>query len=172
MLRRIILALVFVLPVAAAKRPLTHADYGGWRHIQNQQLSNDGHFLAYGLFPQEGDGELVVRNLITGKEIRQPVGELPPPPPTNYSNPQTEEAPPAPPGIAIKFSADSRTLVVSSFARHAEIEKAKREKRKPEDMPRGDLIIVDLASSNVFRAPHVHNFQLPEKGDGFVAYWQ
>ncbi|HZS57269.1 MAG TPA: prolyl oligopeptidase family serine peptidase [Bryobacteraceae bacterium] len=172
MLRRIALALICILPLGAAKRPLTHADYDGWRHIQNQQLSNDGHFLAYALFPQEGDGEVVVRNLITGKEIHQPIGELPPPPPASYANPQTEEAPPPPPGIAVKFSEDSRTLVVSSFGSHAEIEKAKREKRKPEDMPRGDLIIVDLISSKVFRAPRVRNFQLPVKGNGFVAYWQ
>jgi dipeptidyl aminopeptidase/acylaminoacyl peptidase len=172
MLRQIALALVLVCPLAAAKRPLTHADYDGWRHIQNQQLSNDGHFLAYAVFPEEGDGELVVRNLITGTEIRQPVGELPPPPPPNYTNPVNEETPPSPPGIAVKFSADSHTLVASSFATHAQVEKAKREKRKPEDMPRGDVIIVDLASSQVFRAPRARNFQLPTKGNGFVAFWQ
>ena len=169
---RLTLALLLVWPVAAAKRPLTHADYDSWRHIQNQQLSNDGHYLAYAVFPQEGDGELIVRDLQTGKEIRQSIGQLPPPPAPNYANPQTEEPPPTPPGIAVKFSEDSRMLVVSSFASHAEVEKAKREKRKPEDMPRGDLIIVELASGKVFRAPRIRSFQLPAKASSFVAYWQ
>ena len=37
-----------------------------------QRLANDGKFLAYGLFPQEGDGEIVVRNLVTGQDTRFP----------------------------------------------------------------------------------------------------
>ena len=172
MLRRLAVSLVFVLPILGAKRPLTHADYDGWRHIQNQQLSNDGHFLAYAVFPQVGDGELVVRNLATGAEVREPIGELPPPPPPNYATVPQEDTPPQQPGIAVKFSSDSRYLVASSFAPHDAVEKAKREKRKPEDMPRGDVIVVDLGSSKVFRAPRVRNFQLPSKGTGFVAYWQ
>ncbi len=170
--RRLALALILVLPLCADKRPLTHADYDAWRHIQNQQISNNGNYLAFAVFPQQGDGQLVVRNLLTGTVITESIGELPAPPPVNYANPQVEEAPPTPPGISIKFSADSRTLVASSFAPREQVEKAKREKRKPEDMPRGDLIVIDLASSKVFRAPRIRNFQLPPKGNGFVAYWQ
>ncbi|MBV8898042.1 MAG: S9 family peptidase [Acidobacteriaceae bacterium] len=173
MLRKIGFLLCLVpIVFAADKRPLTHADYDNWRHIQNQQISNDGHFLAYALFPQQGDGELVVRNLQTGTEIRQPIGELPPPPAPNYANPQTEDTPPPPNGIAVKFSADSRTLVASSFAPRDAVEKAKRAKAKPEDMPRGDLIVIDLETAKVFRAPRIRNFQLPTKANGFVAYWQ
>src|SRR5438105_9947641 len=94
----------------AEKRPLTHNDYDGWRHIQNQQLSNDGHYLAYAVFPQQGDGELIVRDLVTGKELHQPIGELPPPPRPNFANPPTEETPIPPPGIAVRFTPDSGTL--------------------------------------------------------------
>ncbi len=177
MLRQSLLALLLVSPLVAEKRPLTHADYDAWRHIQNQQLSNDGHYLAYAVFPQVGDGELIVRDLVTGKQIEQPIGELPPPPPTNYANPQVEETPPPPPGIAVRFSADSRTLVFSTFAPHEQVEKAKREKRKPEDMPKGDLVVIDLHSGDlrsaaVFRAPRIKNFQVPAKGNGYIAYLQ
>lgn len=172
MLQRLALALLLAAPGVAEKRSLNHGDYDGWRHIQNQQLSNDGHYLAYALFPQQGDGELVIRNLVTGKELRQPIGELPPPPPPNYANPQTEEVLPPPPGIAVKFSADSRTVVFSTFAPHAEVEKAKREKRRPEDMPKGDLVVIDLGSGSVFRTPRIKSFQLPTNGNGYVAYLQ
>jgi dienelactone hydrolase len=168
-LGRFALVLLLVSQLGAQKRPLNHSDDDGWRHIQNQQLSNDGHYLAYAVFPQQGDGELVVRDLVTGKEMRQPVGELPPPPRPSYANPQAEETPP-PPGIAVKFSQDSRTLVVSTFAPHAEIAKAKREKRRPDDMPKGDLVVIDLRSGRIFRTPRVKNFQLPAKGDGYLAY--
>jgi hypothetical protein len=81
------LVLLLASQLSVEKRPLNHADYDGWKHIQNQQLSSDGRYLAYAVFPQEGNGELILRDLRTGKETRQPVGELPPPPRPNYANP-------------------------------------------------------------------------------------
>ena len=85
MLRRpVLLSLpLFAIAVAAiaqstAKRPLNHRDYDSWRTIQSQVLSRDGKFLAYTLFPEEGDGQLVVRNLATGKEVRENAGTPPP----------------------------------------------------------------------------------------------
>ena len=70
----------FALAICAqpgAKRPLQHRDYDSWRTIQSQALSRDGKFLAYGLFPEEGDGQLVVRNLATGREVRESAGAIP-----------------------------------------------------------------------------------------------
>jgi dipeptidyl aminopeptidase/acylaminoacyl peptidase len=172
MRKSLLLCLAFSFAAAAAKRPLTQDDYDSWRHIQNQVLSNDGRYLAYGLFPQQGDGELVVRDLTTGKETRQAIGELPAPPPPNYSNPQTEETPPPPPGIAIKFTPDSQIVVASAFPSRAVVEEAKRQKRKPEEMPKGDLLIIQLASGQVTRVPRVKDFQLPVQSGNFVAYLQ
>src|SRR5580698_9730775 len=63
---------------AQTKRPLHHRDYDGWNSIQSQVLSRDGKFLAYALFPEDGDGSLVVRNLATGKELRENAGSPPP----------------------------------------------------------------------------------------------
>ena len=170
--RRVFVALLALAwPILADKRPLNHSDYDHWRHIQNQQLSADGHYLAYAVFPQQGDGEIVVRDLKTGKEIRQPAGELPPPPRPNYAA-QTEETPPPPPGIAIKFSSDNQRAVFLSFPTHADVEKAKREKRKPEDMPKGELVIINLNNEAVSRTPRVADFQLPTKSAGYLAYLQ
>jgi dipeptidyl aminopeptidase/acylaminoacyl peptidase len=152
---------------ALAKRPLTHADYDSWRTIQNQQLSPDGKFLAYAVFPQEGDGELVARNLATGQEWRKPVGARPPAPPPDYSNP---DARPQPPGVTLRFTADSRFVAFSTFPSQAETEKARKEKKKPEEMPKGGLTILELASGRAFHIPRVKSFQTPEKGSGFVAW--
>ncbi len=170
--KRFALALVFFCPLLAQKRPLTQDDYDSWRHIQNQTLSNDGRYLAYALFPQQGDGELVVRDLKTGKEVRQPVGELPPPPPPDYANPERENTPRLPPGIAIKFTPDSRFLVTSTFPAHAAVEQAKREKRNKENMPKGDLLILNLTSGAIFRPSSVKDFQLPTHASGYLAYLQ
>src|SRR5438309_1934918 len=111
MVSRLCFSLFLAVSVFAAKRPLGPGDYDAWRHIQNQQLSASGRFLAYAVFPQQGDGEVVVRDLKSGKEVRQPAGELPPPPPPNNANPLPEEGPAPPPGISIRFSYDEREAV-------------------------------------------------------------
>ena len=78
-----LLAAAVLVPASFAqgKRPLNHGDYDSWRSIVGQRLSGDGKFLVYGLFPQEGDGEVVIRNLVTGKEQREPAGMRPAPTP-------------------------------------------------------------------------------------------
>src|SRR5262245_51808872 len=44
-----------------AKRPITHADYDGWKTAQLPVLSRDGRYLAYNHMPSDGDGDFVVR---------------------------------------------------------------------------------------------------------------
>src|ERR1051326_1051505 len=114
------------LSFAQGKRPLNHNDYDGWKSIVGQKLSNDGKFLAYGVFPQEGDGEVVIRNLVTGKEQREPAGARPQPAAAATGE---EGPPPEARGVTIAFSADSRTLVFSTFPPKAESDKAKKDKK-------------------------------------------
>ncbi|MDQ2900641.1 MAG: prolyl oligopeptidase family serine peptidase [Acidobacteriota bacterium] len=147
---------------AASKRPLTHQDYGAWRTIHSQTLSRDGHYLAYALFPQEGDGELVVRDLVTGKEWREPVGEQPPPP---KADPFAEE-PPKPRGLTLQFTSDVYALAFSAFPSKAELGLAKKNKA----VARGGMGVMDLASGATVRTPQVKSFQAPEKTAGFIAY--
>ena len=59
---------------ATAKRALTHQDYDSWHSIQSPQISRDGKFVAYTFMAQDGDSEVVVRNLVTGAEWRAPRG--------------------------------------------------------------------------------------------------
>ena len=64
-------------PGAAQKKVITHDVYDSWKSIQGTKISADGTWIAYALTPQEGDGELVVRNLKTNAEIRAPRGRDP-----------------------------------------------------------------------------------------------
>ena len=120
----------------SAKRPLTHADYDSWRSIQTQSLSRDGQYLAYAVFPQEGDGEVMVRELPAGTEIREPAGAAPPPPERTEGALPGEEAPTAR-SVSMAFTSDSRFLVFTTFPSKADTDKAKKEKKKPEEMPKG-----------------------------------
>ena len=48
----LLLAVLVMNAQSPARRPLTHRDYDSWHNIQNQQLSRDGKFLVYAVFPR------------------------------------------------------------------------------------------------------------------------
>jgi hypothetical protein len=129
-LRTLALAAIFTFSAFAQKRPLTHQDYDSWRSIQSTHLSADGAYLGYALFPQEGDGEFVLRNLKTGKEWRESIGARPPAAPANRALQNPDDPPPPPPSIIVAFSKDSRTVVFSTFPPKTEIDKAHKEKKR------------------------------------------
>jgi dipeptidyl aminopeptidase/acylaminoacyl peptidase len=156
---------------ASAKRPLTHQDYDSWRSVVAQQISRDGKFVAYAYMPQDGDGEIVVRNLVTGIEWKAPRGYRPPVPPpddpgTNIAEFMAEQTRLLRP----VFTADSRFVLFGTEPTKAELNKAKKEKKKPEDMPRNGLSIMDLSNGTVTRIERVKTFRVPEDGSGFIAY--
>src|SRR5215216_5325264 len=156
---------------APAKRALTHQDYDSWRSVAAQQISRNGKFVAYAYMPQDGDGEIVVRNLATGVEWKAPRGYRPPVPPpddpgTNIAEVLAEQARLLRP----VFTADSRYLVFGTEPTKAEVNKAKKEKKKPEEMPKNGLSIMDLSNGTVTRIERVKTFRVPEDGGGFIAY--
>ena len=166
------LLLVCTLAAGAAKRPLTHRDYDSWRSITGQKLSDDGRFLAYSVLPQEGDGELVVRNLETGKEFRESIGERPPMLPANPLAELTGGEGPAVRNIVIRFTADNSKVVFSTFPTKAERDAAKKARKKADDpdAPKAAMVILDLATGTSTRIARVKSFKVPETGTGWIAY--
>lgn len=159
-------ALLVSLAAAQTKRPINHRDYDAWQSITSQKLSNDGKYLAYGVFPQDGDGEVVIRSLVTGKELREPAGARPAPAAAGDG----EETAPVARSIALSFSQDSRTLVFSWFPSKAETTKAVRDGKTGDTAPKDGMAIVDLASGKVTRVERVKRFDLPDAASGYLAY--
>jgi len=156
---------------APTKRPITHQDYDSWRSISAQQISRDGKFVAYAYVPQDGDGEIIVRNIATGVDWRAPRGYRPPVPPpddpgTNIGEFQAEQARLLRP----VFTADGKFVVFGTEPTKAEVTKAKKEKKKPEEMPKNGLGIMDLSTGTVTRIERVKSFRVPEDGTGYFAY--
>ena len=156
---------------AQAKRPLNHQDYDSWRSILATQISRDGKFVAYAYMPQDGDGEIVVRNIATGVDWRAARGYRPPVPPpddpgTNIAEFQAEMARLLRP----VFTADSRFVIFGTEPTKAELNKAKKDKKKPEDMPKNGIGIMDLSNGTVTRVERVKTFRVPEDGSGYFAY--
>ena len=157
--------------VVITKRPLTHQDYDSWRSIQAPQISRDGKFIAYAFLPQDGDGEVVVRNVASGVEWRAPRGYRPPVPPPDDPSVNLGELLAAQARLVRPlFTADSRFVVFSIEPTKTELNKAKKEKKKPEEMPKNALGIIDVSDGTVKRIEKVKSFQVPEDGSGFIAY--
>jgi dienelactone hydrolase len=129
-----------------AKRPISYDAYDGWKSIQGTKLSRDGAWLVYTLAPQDGDGELVVRNLKAATELRYGRGRD---------------------GV---ITADDRFVVYAIAPIKADVDKAKKEKKKPEEQPKGGLGVLNLATGQVFTAERVKSFKLAEESGRFVAY--
>jgi hypothetical protein len=149
--RRLLLGIVLTIcaaahPLTQQKRPLSYDVYDGWRSIQNTQLSRDGTWLVYALVPEEADGELVARNLKTGAEYRAPRGKSP------------------------VITADGRFVVFAVSPTRADLDKAKKEKKKPEDQPKSGMGVMSLANGQVFTADRVKSFKVAEDGSRSVAY--
>ena len=120
---------------------------------------------------QDADSDIVVRNVNTNAEWRAPRGYRPPAPPPDISLPNSGEI------IAEQarllrpaFTADSRFVLFSIEPNKADLNKAKREKKRPEEMPKNALGLMDLSNGQVAKVDRVKNFQVPEDGSGFVAY--
>jgi dipeptidyl aminopeptidase/acylaminoacyl peptidase len=131
---------------ATAKKPITHDVYDSWRSIQGTRLSKDGTWIVYALAAQDGDGELVVRNLKTSTEYRHPRGR------------------------DAAITADGSFVVFAVAPKKADTDKAKKDKRKPEEMPKSELGIMSLADGKVTTVERVKNFKVPEESGRFVAY--
>jgi len=152
-LARIAVLVALVLPLvlatgaaAGTKKPLSYDAYDGWRSIQGAQLSRDGQWLVYAIVPQDGDGELVALNLKTNNEHRAARGSRP------------------------VVTVDGKFVVFTIAPVKAEVDKAKKDKKKPEEQPKSALGIMDLATGQVTTVERIKSFKVAEEGGAFVAY--
>jgi dipeptidyl aminopeptidase/acylaminoacyl peptidase len=163
-------ALLLAAPLGAqgggGKRPLSAADYDQWRSIRGESVSRDGRWVAYSLVPQVGEGEVVVHATRGATEYRHGRGYI--------GRPQTRagatgpeagyNAPPA------RISADSRFVVFTIDPPRDSVERARRDKRKPEAAPKPSLGILSLADGRVTVIPRVKSFRLAKDDGRYVAY--
>src|SRR4029450_716866 len=124
------LALASAPAAQTANRPLTHEDYDAWRSIYTPTLTRDGRFLVYSYMPQEGDGDLVIRDLKTGQERREGVGAIPPPVIQNADEVNPDDVP-APRSVRIVTSIDSSFALSTTFPSKTAADEARRAKKRP-----------------------------------------
>ncbi|MBP8601085.1 MAG: S9 family peptidase [Candidatus Saccharicenans sp.] len=128
----ILLALLFLTPALlvgagqeAAKppvlRPLEIKDILAWKSISSAQISPDGKWFVYSLTPNEGDSELVVKEIDGTREYRFNLGDSP----RNLYD-------------LIIISDDSRWVAFMSYPSFEETKKLRKDKKRIE--PKSSLI--------------------------------
>ena len=141
------LFLLMVLSVSAQKKkPLTHDVYDNWKSAGERMISPDGKYIVYTIVSQEGDGELFIRNIGTGYKTAVPRG---------YNAVITK---------------DSRYVVFKIKPAYQDTRQARIKKKKPDEMPKDTLAIMELGNDAVTRLPRVKTYKTPAKAGGWVAY--
>lgn len=141
------LCLVLFHSVKAQKKPLDHSVYDGWQSAGERAISSDGRFVAYTINPQEGDGVLYVKGVDNGfvKAV--------------------------PRGYQLKFTEDNRFLIFKIRPFFKDTRDAKIKKKRPDDMPKDSLAIIELGKDSVIKIARVKTYKTPEKGAGqWLAY--
>ena len=138
-------ALPVAHPSSTTKKIITHDVYANWRSIAGTVLSRDGRWAAYALVAQEADGEMVVRRLADGQEWRSARGITP------------------------AFSADGQFLAFAIRPSQADLDQAKKAKKKPDELPKNGLGIMNLANGQVEVIERVKRFAWPEEGGHYLA---
>lgn len=142
------LCVVLLTPYAthAQKKPLDHSVYDGWQSIGASGISPDGHFIYYTITPQEGDAQLII------------------------TTPDQQHVQKIDRGTQASFSADKRFLVALIRPFFSETREARIKKKKPDEMPKDSLAIVNLETAALAKVARVTSYKVPEETSEYIAY--
>ena len=136
------------------KKPLDHSVYDSWQHIGERMISNDGKWAVYTIDPQEVDNELVIQS--SDAKYKKSV-------PRGYNAVITEDSR----FVIFKikpFFKDTRDAKIKNLP-------AGRQGRKPADMPKDSLAIVELGKKEeIWKREKIKNYKTPQKSSGWIAY--
>ncbi len=134
------------LPVFSQKKPLDHNVYDGWQSLGERAISKDGNYVFYTVNPQEGDGLLVITSKDSLYKMEIPRG---------YN------------GL---FTADSRFLICRIKPCFKDSREAKIKKKKPDEMPRDSLVIIELGKDLLVKKAGIKSYRIPQHAGGWLAF--
>jgi dipeptidyl aminopeptidase/acylaminoacyl peptidase len=152
-LRFSLLVVMAWVTFAQTQKPMQLADILAWKRITSPAVSHNGEWFAYRLAPAEGDAEVVIRNLKTGKEQRFPIGD----PGAAAPAPDATAPPAAAPiaiGSAVSISADSKWVAFSAYPTTKESKRLKKDRRPIQSK----AVLVELATAKKTEFDKVRNF--------------
>ena len=150
----IVFVIFFLIPFYGAQsqekksqtlKPIELQDILEWKNIRTTALSNDGKWFAYTLSPNEGDSEIIIREIAEEKEYRFPAGE------TSRGE--------------ISFSEDSKWLAFAAFPDQKEAKKLKKQKKTLYTK----MGLVDLFTGKKIEFDKVKRFAFSEENPAWIA---
>ncbi|MDD2594483.1 MAG: prolyl oligopeptidase family serine peptidase [Bacteroidales bacterium] len=130
----------------AQKPSLDHSVYDGWKTAGRITIPNDGEWAYYYVSPQEGDASLEIYNIKTGK---------------TYSIER---------GSSAVMSEDATRLVCKIVPLFGQTRQAKIDKKKPNEMPKDTLAILNLLTGEISKYPMLKSFKAGEKMGSYIAF--
>lgn len=139
----LILMLTFHLVDAQtkAKKSLDHTVYDGWQSIGEKLISNNGEFVAFTINVQEGNGSLVIKEPYNEKQL---IIER---------------------GYNAIFSNNNQFLVCKIKPTYQQTRDARIKKKKPDEMPKDSLAIVNLTDMSVQKIARVKSYKMPVENE-------
>jgi dipeptidyl aminopeptidase/acylaminoacyl peptidase len=142
----VLLSLTLYLPAISQKKPLDHSVYDGWQSIGERLISNDGKWIVYTIDVQQGDNEMVIQSADA-----------------NYKKSVAR-------GYNAIITEDSRFVIFKIKPLYKDTRDARIKKKRPDDMPKDSLAMIELGKENIWKLPAVKSFKVPEKEAGWMAY--
>ncbi|HYM94512.1 MAG TPA: S9 family peptidase, partial [Chitinophagaceae bacterium] len=140
------LSLLIFLFSFSQKKPLDHSVNDSWQSIGERMISNNGKWVVYTICPQIGDTTLVIESSDAKykREIEHSKNAV--------------------------ITEDSRFLIFKIRPWYKDLREAWIKKKKPDEMPKDSLGIVELGKDDVWKLANVKSYKTPEKAAGWVAY--
>ncbi|MDA3616018.1 alpha/beta hydrolase family protein [Polluticaenibacter yanchengensis] len=138
--------LVSMGAVNAQKKPLDHSVYDQWETVGATKISNDGKWVVYNINTQEGDNILVIQT--TDKRYTKTIER----------------------GENATITNDNKYVIFNIKPSFQQTRDAKIKKKKPDDMPKDSLGIIELGKDEVFKKPLLKAFSYAKDGGNWMAY--
>ena len=144
---QVLLTFLLFFPIfLSAQKMLDHDDFGIWRTISGERISDDGNTVVYVLEAEQLDPVVVVFDVSSGSERRFDRADRP------------------------AISADGRYVAFSIHPGRDALRPYKKDKKKKEDWPSDTLALLSLQDGALTLIPDVDRFSLPEKWNGWLFY--
>ena len=139
-MRKIVISLLCIvcgLSLQAQKKVLDHSVFDSWQAVSHTAVSPGGNVISYEVNPQEGDGTLTFR----------------------VADKKAERIIEIPRGYRATVLEDERYAVCLIKPYFQKTRRARIDKKKPDQMPKDSLAVIDLRSGSIVKFPDVKSYK-------------
>lgn len=130
---------------SSEKKALDHSVYDNWNRLSHQTISQDGNWISFEINPQDGDGNLFLKN-----------------PSLKYENTFAR-------GYKASIAPNNNFIAFHFKPEKDTLRTLKLDGKKDEDLPKDSLGIFVFEDKKLFTIPGVKSYKIPEKKSNWLA---